>query len=73
MDNRRIGIAGIMAAGLAAGLMASSGAAEVLPRVYSDHGRTKRSRPRYQGIGGYPGAKLAKKARKGMLTHNGIR
>jgi hypothetical protein len=65
-------MAGLMAA---ASMPAVGGNVEVIPRADSyDPGYRKGRRSRApESTGNYPGAKLAKKARKGTLTHNGIR
>jgi DNA-binding transcriptional LysR family regulator len=69
--NNSLAVVALMAA---AGMGVASGGASVVPRdSYSPgyrKGRRSMARPDEEG---YPGAKLAKKARKGTLTHNGIR
>jgi hypothetical protein len=66
-----IAVAGLMAA---ASMPAASGEAFVIRREGYDLSRSDRRASFARSTsGGYPGAKLAKKARKGTLTHNGIR
>ncbi len=64
-------IAGLMAAAAAPAI---GGDVAVIQREGRDSGYRmgRRSTPKADE-GGYPGAKLAKKARKGTLTHNGLR
>lgn len=69
MLERRLGIAhamAIAAAGLAS-IGSVGGAVEVTPARNSGYRMGRRSMPQ-PDKGGYPGAKLAKQARKGTLT-----